>query len=329
MAADRRMIATPENLRSSPVAARQDGLGIQLDRVSKQYGRQPVVRDISLDIAPGECLALLGPNGAGKTTLFKLMLGLVRPNGGRVTIDGFDPATRTFRAVRAGIGFLPENVSFHDAMTGAEVLAFYARLKGIPASDCAPLLDRVGLTEAASKRVRTYSKGMRQRLGLAQALLGNPRLLILDEPTTGLDPALRRRFFDILRSFSEAGVTVVISSHALTEIEARAGRYAILQSGTVSALGTLSALQREAGLPVHIRLTLPPDRVQSMIRRLGERCTVTPVGAGHIDLACPEAEKMALIREIMNADASVEDIEVRSTCLDDIYAHFASGRVRK
>lgn len=329
MAADRRMIVTPENMRTIPVSEKQDGFRIRLNHVSKNYGSHAVVKNINLETKPGECLALLGPNGAGKTTLFKLMLGLVRPGSGTVEVDGQNPAAGAFRPVRSQIGFLPENVSFHDAMTGAEVLTFYARLKNVPLSDCATLLDRVGLSEAASRRVKTYSKGMRQRLGLAQALLGNPRLLILDEPTTGLDPALRRQFFDILRGFSEAGVTIVISSHALTEIEARADRYAILQGGSVAAFGTLNALQHEAGLPVHIRLTLPRNQVQPVISHFGESCSVRPTGAGRVDLACAENMKMQLIREIMTSEFSIEDIEVSSSRLDDIYAHFIAEKASK
>lgn len=325
MAADRRMIATLENIRSNPFVDPPNGLRVRLDHLSKHYDRQTVIEDINLDIQPGECVALLGPNGAGKTTLFKLMLGLVRSSNGTVEIDELDPATRAFRKVRTNIGFLPENVSFHDAMTGTEVLVFYARLKGVPSSDCAPLLDRVGLTDAASRRVRTYSKGMRQRLGLAQALLGCPRLLILDEPTTGLDPELRRQFFDILRSFSEAGITIIISSHALTELEAQADRYAIVHSGSLAAYGTLSELQNETGLPVHIRLTLARNQVQKIIRLFGEHYTATPAGAGRIDLDCPEDQKIQLIREIMECGIAIQDIDVSSSRLDDIYAHYVSG----
>jgi Cu-processing system ATP-binding protein len=323
------MIATPENIRSTPVVEHPTGLGIRLDRLSKHYDQQPVIDDISLEIRPGECLALLGPNGVGKTTLFKLMLGLVRPSSGAVEIDGQDPATHAFRPVRTDIGFLPENVSFHDAMTGTEVLTFYARLKNVPPSECAMLLDRVGLADAASRRVRTYSKGMRQRLGLAQALLGHPRLLILDEPTTGLDPELRRQFFEILRNFSEAGITIVISSHALTELEAHADRYAILHNGSLAAFGTWNDLQSKTGLPVHIRLTLPPGKVQSVVRLFSERFNVTRSGAGLVDLTCPEDQKMLLVREILDSGIPVTDIEVHSSRLDDIYAHIAAEEESK
>jgi Cu-processing system ATP-binding protein len=170
---------------------------------------------------------------------------------------------------------------------------------------------------------------MRQRLGLAQALLGDPRLLILDEPTTGLDPALRHQFFDILRSFGEAGVTIVISSHALTEIEARADRYVILQHGQMAASGTLEELQREAGLPVRIRLTLPPEQVLAALRDIPEGCTARPAGEGRIELICPESRKMELLREIMASGLDVLDIEMRSSRLDDIYAHFAIREERR
>ncbi len=312
-----------------PIPPERKGLGIRLDQLSKAYGREQVLRQISLVAQPGECVALLGPNGAGKTTLFKLMLGLVPPDSGCIEIDGINPAGRAFRPLRSEIGFLPENVSFHDAMTGQEVLRFYARLKGISATACAELLDRVGLAAAASRRVTTYSKGMRQRLGLAQALLGNPRLLILDEPTTGLDAALRKTFFDILRNFKEEGVTIVISSHALNEIEARADRYAILQGGRLTAIGSLSALQQESGLPVRIRLQIPRGETNALHKVVGDRGAPTPSTDGHVTLTCLADQKVGLIRDILASDIQVADIEVRSSSLEDVYAHFASKGLGK
>ena len=255
MAADRRMMATPDTMPAFPRIDAPAGFNVRIDGVVKAYGRHEVLKGISLEVHAGECVALLGPNGAGKTTLFKLILGLVRPGGGQVSIDGMDPAARAFRAYRSEIGFLPENVSFHQAMTGREVLAFYARLKGASASECPVLLERVGLADVAKRRVGTYSKGMRQRLGLAQALLGHPRLLFLDEPTTGLDPSLRRQFYDLIEELRRNGTTALISSHALSEIEARTDRVAIMKAGLLVACGTLDDLRREAGLlvePLHV-----------------------------------------------------------------------------
>jgi energy-coupling factor transporter ATP-binding protein EcfA2 len=160
------------------------------------------------ELHPGEATALVGHNGAGKTTLIKLLLGLVRPSQGSVSVLGVDPAGRQGAEARRALGFLPENVAFHGAMTGTELMNFYARLKGQPVSRNRDLLARVGLAEAADRRVSTYSKGMRQRLGLAQTLIGDPRLLLLDEPTSGLDPASRAEVFDMIDRLRADGATI-------------------------------------------------------------------------------------------------------------------------
>ena len=145
-------------------------------------------------------------------------------------------------------------MAFHDELTGADTLTFYARLKGADRKEVSTLLERVGLAKASSRRVKTYSKGMRQRLGLAQALLGAPRLLLLDEPTTGLDPVLRQEFFQIIRDLTKRGTTVVLSSHILTELEARTDIAAILRDGRLAAFGDLETLRRQAGLPVTVHV---------------------------------------------------------------------------
>ena len=158
---------------------------VVLRGVSHRYGRQQAVRDVDLTLRAGECVGLVGHNGAGKSTLIKMMLGLVRPTAGSVLVLGEDPAGGAAARARRELGYLPENVALYPSLTGAETLAFYARLKRQPVASNAALLERVGITAAAHRRVGTYSKGMRQRLGLAQALLGNPRALLLDEPTIG------------------------------------------------------------------------------------------------------------------------------------------------
>ena len=196
----------------------------------KTYREVEALRDVSLSLNGGEVVALVGHNGAGKTTLIKLMLGLIRPTSGEIRVLGDDPAAGQFEA-RRRLGYLPENVSFNLALTGRETLAFYAGLKGVPKGGVLPLLERVGLAAAADRRVRTYSKGMRQRLGLAQALLGEPRVLLLDEPTTGLDPQLRRSFYEIVASLRDGGATVMLSSHALTELDGRADRITTFTGG--------------------------------------------------------------------------------------------------
>jgi Cu-processing system ATP-binding protein len=304
------------------IEAARRGVMICAEMLIKAYRGDPVLRDVSLRVGEGECLALLGHNGAGKTTLFKLMLGLIRPTGGRISVAGVEPGTRGFRAVKASLGFLPENIAFHDAMTGEEVLTFYGRLKGVAAEERGAALDRVGLGAAARQRIATYSKGMRQRLGLAQALMGSPRLLLLDEPTTGLDPTFRRDFFGMVDGLRRAGVTVIISTHALGEVEACADRVAILRRGLLVAQGTLQELRCQARLPVALHLSVVPGRAPDIVRLFEARYGVTVAGAASVSLACGERDKLALLGEIAALRDAVTDVDVAAPNLDDIYAFF-------
>ena len=266
------------------------------DHVGKTYGGRAVVSDLSYALEPGQVVALVGHNGAGKTTQIKMMLGLTRPDGGRITVLGADPGDR---AARRALGYLPESVQFHLAFSGRETLGFYARLKGLPARGHDALFARVGLSDAADRPVRTYSKGMRQRLGLAQALLGDPRLLLLDEPTSGLDPALRRELYGIVAERARAGATVLLSSHALTELEGHAERVIVLNRGRKIADGTLEELRALAGLPSRLSCVLDgaPRRIE-----LGQD------------------EKPAMLRALLDQGAT--RITLEDPSLDDIYAHF-------
>ena len=211
---------------------------IEVADLTKRYGQIEAVRDVCFDLEPGEIVALVGHNGAGKTTLLKLLLGLAQPTEGSVRVLGENPSAGEF-AARRRLGYLPENVSFNPALTARELLSFYARLKSQPVSQALELLDRVGLGLASSRRLGTYSKGMRQRLGLAQALIGEPRVLLLDEPTSGLDPALRLDFYDIVEARRTSGATMVLSSHALAELGDRAGRIIIMNQGRMVANGSI------------------------------------------------------------------------------------------
>lgn len=298
---------------------------IALDAVSKRYGGKAVLHEVSLSVERGECLALVGHNGAGKTTLFKLMLGLTRPSAGRILIEGEDPAGRAAVARRAAIGVLPESVAFHNAMTGREVLAFYARLKGQSTSICDGLLARFGLAEAAKQRVGTYSKGMRQRLGLAQAVMGTPRLLLFDEPTSGLDPAFRQSFYELLSRQRDAGTTAIISSHALTEIEARADRVAIMNHGRLVACGSLEALRDGAKLRTRLRVTVKPGESGRLAEGLGAFAGIERINDRTLDLTCPTRDKMDLLRRITALGPAVEDIDVHPPTLEEIYQTFATG----
>ncbi len=304
---------------------RAPGNMLAFEDVTKRYGGKMALQDVTLGVETGECLALVGHNGAGKTTLIKLLLGLTRPSAGRVRVAGEDPASVGAVEWRGRIGFLPENVAFQGAMTGREVLAFYARLKGQDPKGCDELLERFGLAEAGNQRVGTYSKGMRQRLGLAQAVIGSPRLLLFDEPTSGLDPAFRRSFYELLSDQSAAGTTALISSHALTEIEARADRVAILQRGRLVACGTLEALREAADLPIRVRVTVTPGEAGRFAERIGAFGDVRSVNNRTVDLTCLGSDKMTIVRQLASMGDSVQDIDIRPPMLEEIYQHFAAG----
>ena len=295
---------------------------ILLDAVSKSYANECVVSDVSLNIQPGECVVLVGHNGAGKTTLMKLMLGLTRPTSGKVEVLGGNPASGKAATRHANLGYLPESIALYEAMTGREVLAFFARLKKVSAAGCEELLETVGLAAAAGRRVGTYSKGMRQRLGLAQAMLGNPRLLFLDEPTTGLDPGLRRQFYDLIAGLQEKGATSLISSHALSEVEARANRFVIIRSGCVVANGTLDELYRQAALPLHLKIAVASGRAPSVAERLGSDTNISDVSDTSLSLACDNSDKMALIRRISDLGDVVDDLQIKPPRLDEVYSHY-------
>jgi Cu-processing system ATP-binding protein len=295
---------------------------VRLDRVSKIYGKLTAVRDVDLTLAAGECIALVGHNGAGKSTLIKLMLGLIRPSDGRVSVLSEDPAGGAAARARLDIGYLPENVALHPSLTGAETLAFYARLKRQPVARNAELLERVGIADAARRRVSTYSKGMRQRLGLAQALLGAPKVLFLDEPTTGLDPVLRKGFYEIIRALRDSGATILLSSHALAELEGQVDRVVIMNRGRKVADGTLTELRRRARQPVVIRLTMPPAQSARLPAVIGPATAWRRVSPSAIEMSCTEDEKSAVVRQLGALPAEFVDVEIVAPTLDDMYAHF-------
>lgn len=301
---------------------------VDIAQATKRYRGRAAVDAVTLDVQAGESLALLGHNGAGKTTLMKLILGLVRPNGGAVRVFGEEAAHSGAVQARKGIGFLPEDVTFPGNTTGRALLGFYARLKGVPPRECRALLERVGLAEAADRRIRTYSKGMRQRLGLAQALLGAPGLLLLDEPTSGLDPGFQRDLFALLRAATRAGAAVLLSSHTLTEVEARRlERIAIMKNGRLAACGTLDELRAGAALPAQVRVTVAPGAAAAVAARLGNG-RAAPADDRTVAIACPPGETIALLRRIAALDGAVRDAEIRPPPLDALYAHYRGDDTR-
>ncbi len=287
---------------------------IDLRGVTKRYGRQRAVDGVSLQLHAGECAILAGHNGAGKSTLMKSILGLIQPEEGTVRVLGELAHSKAAARARRQLGYLPETVALHPSLTGSETLDFYARLKSLPTTANLKLLERVGIADAAHKRVGGYSKGMRQRLALAQALLGTPRVLLLDEPTTGLDPASRLLFYEIVGELRARGAAILLSTHALAELEGLADRVFVLQKGKKIADGSLADLRRQADLPVRIRLTLaaPPAGLPTGWQQVGPQ---------RIELQCANADKIDHLRQAQDF-AGLRDIELEQPGLDEMYAHF-------
>jgi ABC-2 type transport system ATP-binding protein len=216
-------------------------LAIEAHGLRKEFGQTVAVRGLDLEVAQGEVFGFLGPNGAGKTTSIKMFLDLVRPSAGRVRILGQD-ASRP--SARRRVGFLPEHFRFHEWLRASEFLELHAHLYGLPAAQigprCSELLERVGLAEFRERPIRTFSKGMLQRIGLAQALLNHPLLVFLDEPTSGLDPVGRRMVRDVMRDLRQEGTTVFLNSHLLSEVEVTCDRVAFIKFGEVLRVDALS-----------------------------------------------------------------------------------------
>lgn len=289
---------------------------LTLSRLTKRFGATQALCEVSFDIAPGERIALLGHNGAGKSTLMKIVLGLIPYDSGRVEVLGAAPGDR---AARRQVAYLPENVAFHPALTGLEQIRTYLRLRGKPVRDAMGLLERVGLAEAAKRRIGTYSKGMRQRVGLAQALIGRPRLLVLDEPTSGLDPVSRRDFYATLDGLAAEGASILLSSHALTEVEARTDRIVILSKGVMVANAALAALRRQAALPIQMQVRTTEAAADQVAASLdGAR-----FNGATVTLSCAPDQKLKRLGQVTALGDMVEDVEVIPPSLEDLYSHFS------
>jgi Cu-processing system ATP-binding protein len=292
---------------------------LTISELTKRFGEVAALSGVSLSVAPGERVALLGHNGAGKSTMMKIILGLIPASSGAVSICEAAPGSA---AARRAVAYLPENVAFHPALTGLEQLRHYLTLRGESPGLAMGLLEKVGLGQAARRRIGTYSKGMRQRVGLAQALIGQPRLLVLDEPTSGLDPVSRREFYTLLDDLAAHGASILLSSHALTEVEARTDRIVILSRGHLVAEGTLADLRRRADLPVTLHITARSGQAEALARDLPGAV----VQDGALQLTCPQAEKLATLARIAALGDKVADFDVMPPSLEDLYTHFSQGR---
>ena len=289
---------------------------VSLVEAGKTYGQIDVLSSISMSLNEGEVLGLFGHNGAGKTTMMKLILGVISPSKGKVEVMGMAPDSKEAWHCRSKVGYLPENVSFYDQLTGLEVLTYFAKLKGFSKKQAIDLLEQVGITYAMKRQVKTYSKGMRQRLGLAQAFIGEPKLLLLDEPTVGLDPIATRDFYKTVDQLKSNGSSVILCSHVLPGVEQHIDRAMILSTGQLLAMGTLSELRQQASLPVVIK----PSGLNGSVAKDSKLNTFLTQSCQNT-LMVPEHEKLAVLKLLLSLEG-LDDIHIESANLEQVYQHF-------
>jgi len=225
-----------------------DDIVIEAKGLTKRYGRTAVVKGISFSVNRGEIFGLLGPNGAGKTTTILMLLGLSDISDGMARVLGYDPIREPL-AIKRRVGYLPDQVGFYDNLSASDNLRFIARLLGLERAEreqrIAAALAHVGLADVSEKRVRTFSRGMRQRLGLAEILMKDAQIAILDEPTSGLDPQVTLELLDIIRGLKHRGVSVLLSSHLLDRVQSVCDRVALFSEGNLALIGTVPELGRQ------------------------------------------------------------------------------------
>lgn len=291
---------------------------IRLQGIAKHFGKVKALGPVDLEIRTGESLGIFGHNGSGKTTLLRILVGLSRPSGGSLLIDGKPPDGKAWREFRRQLGFMPERIAFHENLTGIETLTHFARLRGAAKKKVAPMLERVGLESAAKRKVVGYSKGMLQRLNLAQALLGDPRILIVDEPIEGLDPQGVRLFFELLSEGVER--TVVLSSHRLLKLTNAVERICLLSAGQIRALGTSSELSRTHELPVKVFVYPRPESngmLEGALR--GLEATSVVKENGRFVASVPQAGKLAFLAELKALSGAIGDLRIEEPTLEEVY----------
>jgi oleandomycin transport system ATP-binding protein len=299
---------------------------IQVEGLAKSYGTTPALRGVDLSVRTGTVLGLLGPNGSGKTTTVRVLATLLRPDAGRVRVLGHDVVAEP-GPVRARIGLTGQFAAVDDALSGTDNLVLVARLLDLSRREAraraAELVERFGLTEAAGRRVRTYSGGMRRRLDLAVSLVGRPDVLFLDEPTTGLDPRHRNEVWDEVRALAAEGTTVLLTTQYLEEAEQLADDLVVLDHGLVIAAGTPAALKAEVGgqrlhvRPLH-RADLPA--VGEVVAALVPEAFAAVDAAG--ELSVPAADPAVLVRvaeRLAAAGLPVAELGLRLPSLDDVF----------
>jgi ABC-2 type transport system ATP-binding protein len=313
---------------------------VEARRIAKRYGAQVALEDLTFTVAAGEIVGVLGPNGAGKTTAIRILTTILQPDRGSFSVAGI-PSTEPAR-IRARVGVLPESAGYPERQRGEEYLRFHARLFGHSRASAREiartLLDEVGLAERGRSLIATYSRGMRQRLGIARALVNDPAVVFLDEPTLGLDPAGQREVLARVRALAaERGTAVLLSTHLLDEVEENCSRVLILDRGRVVAAGTVAEIMRRAAAPRRARLRVAPEAVEqaiAMLRGAGVAQEVAAAGAGGwltVQLAVRDGGSggpslNAVVAALVDAGVPLLACELEGARLSDAFLAVTEGR---
>lgn len=301
---------------------------IRAEQLTKTYGRAVAVDHLDLTIEQGEVFGLLGPNGAGKTTTILMLLGLTEPTSGRATVAGFDPLRQPLEVKRRA-GYMPDQVGFYDNLTGKENLLYTAKLCGWRGKEAdariAAAAERVRLDYAMNRAVGGYSRGMRQRLGIAEIIMKGASIAILDEPTSGLDPQASREFLDLIRSLKHDGMTIVLSSHLLEMVQSICDRVALFNRGKIGLMGSVSDLTRKVLGGSHIiRVEAEGDRVASAIAKVPGVASVSAEGK-ILRIEAAGDLRGDIARAIVTSGGDLKMMDAGEASLEDVYARYFEG----
>ncbi|WP_435348119.1 ATP-binding cassette domain-containing protein [Haloarchaeobius sp. HRN-SO-5] len=297
---------------------------IRLTGVTKRFGDVTALHDVDLTVEEGEVFGFLGPNGAGKSTTIDMLLDFVRPSAGEIRVLGMDPQEDSV-VVRQRVGVLPDSYHVYDRLTGRQHVQFAIDSKGTD-DDAIALLERVGIADSADRKAGGYSKGMTQRLVLAMALVGDPDLLVLDEPTTGLDPNGAREMREIIRAEAARGATVFFSSHILEQVEAVCDRVGILDDGELVAVDTIDNLRASMGEGATLTVTVdavPTEATLDAVEAVRGVTSVTAAGTG-LTVHCDTSAKTAVLDAVESSGLVVSDFATEQTSLEDLFVQYTS-----
>ncbi len=302
---------------------------IEARALTKRYGQFVAVDALDLTVERGQVYGLLGPNGSGKTTTILMLLGLTEPSSGEVRVLGLDPARKPL-SVKARAGYLPDQMGFYNRLTARENLRYIARLNGLRADEAGRRIDealeRMGLADAADKPVRAFSHGMRQRLGLAELLLKRPDLIIMDEPTLGLDPDAARRFLEIVRDLKADGITIVLSSHLLHQVQAVCDRVGLFHRGRIRLEGSVPELaQRVLGGAYRIKLSAEGADLEAALAALPGVSAVRRRESNWFELETDADLRAEAAQAVIAAGGQLKALDLEMPSLDDIYAKYFEG----